>query len=152
MRQFKLKYNNSPVWWSNAELRESSFKAFPDSQYFASGLELDVYRRLQEFERLKIYRQWPLIIKHSTPVYRTINWACDFRVECRDNSSKFINFEAKGFVQPEFKRILQYLEYSSPDEYHHLVVVSRQPIKVDSQIVSVSINEIVDVLNQSGMR
>ncbi|HAX78976.1 MAG TPA: hypothetical protein DCY88_24930 [Cyanobacteria bacterium UBA11372] len=146
------RYNSRGLWWSQSEYRETPVKVFDDSEYFASPFELDVYRRLTEFSSIVVYRQHPLLVKDATNVYSRITWRCDFRVEHVIYPNKFLNIEVKGFVKPEFKHTLKYLEYFSYLEYSRLILITKRPQKIDKYIHSYTINDIAYLLENAGLR
>ena len=148
----KNRYNSKGLWWSQSQRRETPIKVFNDSEYFASPFELDVYRRLTEFSSVLVYRQHPLLVKDATSAYSRITWRCDFRVEHKTYSDRFLNIEVKGFVKPEFKHTLKYLEYFSYLDFSHLVLITKRPQKIDKHIHSYTINDIASLLEDAGLR
>jgi len=146
------KYKTQGIWWSDANRMETNVKVFEDSVYFSSIFELDVYRHLIEFPSVFVYRQHRLKIKDATENYPGIYWRCDFRVESRDDSSRFLNIEVKGLVLPGFKNTIKYLEYFSPAEYSRLVLITKRRQKVDRYLAAWRLSDISDLLAVHKMR
>lgn len=146
------RYNTRGVWWSDTERRETPTRVFDDSSYFSSIFELDIYRRLREFSSIVVFRQYRLTVKDATEQYPRIDWRCDFRVEHKTNHEKFLNIEVKGYFQPEFKNTLKYLEFFSPYEYSHLVLVAKDHQKVDNYFRTWTVDDIPCILETRGLK
>lgn len=142
---------NNPCYYSPKTEIVSTYRRFEDSEYFASRIELDVFRRLQTISCIKVHRQYPLTIKDATNTYPRKQWRCDYRIESIQIPSLFLNIEAKGTLYlPEFKSTLQYLEFFAPSEYRRLLIVSRESFRLDTHNVTVTPNEMMLILQQQG--
>lgn len=118
--------------------------------FFPSELECDVYRELRKyFPDRCISRQIKLLIKPATNDYPALHWKCDFKVVKPDNGD-YMLIEAKGMITREFIRNVQYLNLFMPMDYERLLFVSRKPMDIDQNHVSVSISDMIKVLKQQG--
>lgn len=140
-----------PCYYSPQKREVTSTRKYLDSEFFASQIELSVFRLLKTIPSIRVDRQYPLTIKDRTRTYPKMSWRCDFRVHSLYDSEKFLNIEAKGTLHlREFQHTLKYLEYFNPLEYSRLLIVSREPIKIDFHNTSVTPNEMMFILKDQG--
>ncbi|HAA27399.1 MAG TPA: hypothetical protein DCE56_06580 [Cyanobacteria bacterium UBA8553] len=128
-----------------------SFKKYSDSQWFASKQELAVYKALTSIPRTTVERQVKVPIKLPTPLYDATCWKCDFLVTYDGRPEKQYLVEAKGVPTREFKLMLQYLEYFNYTDWKRLIVVTNKRIKIDRNIWSVAVDDLVECLSAKWM-
>lgn len=110
-----------------------------DGIRFASTLEWDTYRTLNQFARdykMKLELQHPVLLKPKSSNYREIYWKVDFHLSspslCVVEDSGFRNYqhelliEAKGIPEREFIRNVKFLDWVNPSSISRLVVVTTQ--------------------------
>lgn len=141
------------VYYSPSRDVVDHHRRYPDSEYFASKIEMRVYQHLLSFEDIKISRQYPLTIKDATGAYPKKVWRCDFRIQALGQPELFMNIEAKGTLFLEkFKHQLQYLDFFSPSEYQRLLIVSRDTFKIDEHNITRTPLEMMFILKEQGFK
>ncbi len=127
------------------------FKKYPDSQWFASMQELEVYKELISLPYAVVNRQVKVPVKLPTPNYDATCWRCDFLVVNSSRPEKYFLIEAKGVVTRDFKQMLQYLEYFNYTDWKRLVIVTKKRIKIDRNFWSVPTSDIAEYLSAQWM-
>lgn len=145
-KKTKSKYNSIRCWVTR-ETCQIYDSEQPNSIVFDSIFEAKVYQVLaQDENKYKIARQYPLLIKPETRLYKKLEWAVDFYIydpECPNQ--KFLYIEAKGISQPEFIRNLQYFQFFNQKAFDNLIVVTKEGGKIDKNIKSISLKEFKDL-------
>jgi hypothetical protein len=139
-----LKHGNKPFWIDFHTGINYSAKHNERCEYFHSILEFDVYQHIIAVVDAKnVSRQHSIRIKPKTAVYPVIDWKTDFRVSF--SQTEFLNIEVKGqWIRhshadfQDFKRLLKFLEFMQPTEYHRLVIVSDVIFKIDENIMTIT--------------
>lgn len=129
-----------------------SFKKYPDSQWFASKQELEVYKELISLPDVIVQRQVKVPIKLPTPHYDATSWKCDFLITQAHCPKKQFLVEAKGMPTREFKLMLQYLEYFNHIDWRRIVIVAQKRFKVDEYFWTIPTDEIAEYLSCQWMK
>jgi len=133
--------------WLNPEtMNVSNSKLSEFDLFFASSLELNVYRQLRKYlPKSSIQCQHKLQIKPGTKVYPPLYWRVDFAIKPSTDEPKCpIRFiEAKGFALEVFKRNLQYLQLFDEYSYNRLLVVGEKAKPIDKTINQITIKEMM---------
>jgi hypothetical protein len=143
----KSKYNATRCWVNN-----TSYQIFdseqPDSIAFDSIFEAKVYQELILGRgSYTVARQYPLLIKPETSLYKRLEWCVDFYVYDSSGSRlKYAFVEAKGISQPEFIRNLQYFQFFNQKDYEKLIIVTEEKRKIDKNIQSIGLKEFRDLI------
>lgn len=148
----KNKYQANPCYFSPSLGIVTNQKISLDAIYFASRFELRVYQRLCDSFGIKnVKTQVPLLIKPESKNYPRLVWHCDFRVMKPTSDDEYVNVEAKGFLTPEFKRNLQYLEFFSPYDFDRLMLVGDCPSYwIDSKVTTWELENAISYLDSQG--
>lgn len=147
------KYRQNPVFYNPKNKQFYSRKDAKNCLCFGSQLEFTIYRFLEQlvgYENVQL--QVPLKIKEKTSIYPELKWRCDFRIYKPYMPREYLNIEAKGIITREFKRNLQYLEYTCPDEFKRLIIVgsNTEDEFIDKKTMMWSINHTTQYLKEQG--
>lgn len=120
------KYKAKPIFYS--PVTDKTYPKNPridGTLFFASTFEFLVYRELKYLVGANnVQCQVPIKIKERTRNYPQLNWRCDFRVWHPRQPTEYFNIEAKGIPTDEFKRVVQYLDLFSYQDYERLIVIT----------------------------